>query len=194
MVHETDKSNSGIHVDSNGDRVIGGSRRSDGSTRRVIKVREGYTPAEDTQRYNVRQSRESRAEKEQLSIEKPSERSRTRFSGLNGLLKANYEANESRKPREYPSAATKNPTKDVDSIIDKLSYFGLKRDETPTIKKNDNNSNMTGNVQCSNGTSEPTRTTSEDFQTGKKNSYRSPHQRKKKMTLEELNKSLGVNN
>lgn len=87
MVAETTKTVAGVHLDSNGDRVIGGSQRNDGSVRRVVKVRPGFTPKEDVKRFSVRESRlgeDSKYRSTQAGA----------FGGLGSIIRANARDND----------------------------------------------------------------------------------------------------
>ncbi|GAA6040419.1 hypothetical protein JCM8097_004537 [Rhodosporidiobolus ruineniae] len=49
-----DRTAAGISKDANGERVVAASRRPDGSIRKEIKIRPGFTPVEDVLRYRTR--------------------------------------------------------------------------------------------------------------------------------------------
>lgn len=97
MVHEAHKSTAGVHLDDTGNRVVGGSQRSDGSVRRVVKVRPGFTPLEDTKRVNVREMRGVWTQDEPISCSRDvskGTRAPKAFGGLESLLRANKARNE----------------------------------------------------------------------------------------------------
>ncbi|KAH3673244.1 hypothetical protein WICPIJ_009863 [Wickerhamomyces pijperi] len=197
MVHETEKTNSGIHTDSNGDRVIGGSLRADGSIRKVVKVREGYTPAEDIERYKPSRSRnkeDNNSISDDSTVSLGSGKPKSRFGGLNALLSANNESNGSRssirsntKIQSTPKKDTLNLSHEIDSLTEGISSVKLEKKDQPKDQ-------VGGSLQSrhqSTGTNKSSQNSDETHSTPKK-SYKPPHQRKKKMSLEELNKSLGI--
>ncbi len=87
-VHGNEITASGIYVDSDGIRKTGGTIRSDGSVRKVVKVRPGYIPPEDQVRYDVREARERRRKRKEES-KKESSIPKHRFNELDNSSNSN---------------------------------------------------------------------------------------------------------
>ncbi|CDR40679.1 CYFA0S05e03180g1_1 [Cyberlindnera fabianii] len=146
MVSEEGKSTAGVHLDAEGNRVVGGSVRADGSVRKIVKVRPGFTPQEDVKRYNVREAREERLRSTSQiyqggkAIQNASRDPQrpSRFSGLNNFLKgvASEDAKGTRRsesssgplhipPNHRHSVATQqSDDTDISNSLAKLSIEG----------------------------------------------------------------------
>ncbi|CCH41219.1 hypothetical protein BN7_756 [Wickerhamomyces ciferrii] len=120
MSSESTKSTQVSGVDSNGDGIIGGTVRADGSVRKTLKVRPGFTPKEEVKRYDVRERRRQREEekteektKNEEVIRNPGSRPNRQFNAINNILKAN-----SSKPQ-------KKEDKSIDDVESSLRKLGL---------------------------------------------------------------------
>lgn len=135
---------SGIHADENGDRVIGGSVRADGSVRKTVKVRPGFTPKEDVKRYDVRERMRQRKEEKETKdaekvdeVRKPGGRPNRQFGVINNILQSNSKPQQPKideKQVKHDSNKSNNETTELESSFDKLS-LGSKESSPQPLNK-----------------------------------------------------------
>lgn len=176
MGHANRESASGIHADENGDRVIGGSVRADGSVRKTVKVRPGFTPKEDVKRYDVRERMRQRQEERETKndekvdeVRKPGGRPNRQFGVINDILQSNSKPQQPKvdeKQVTHDSNKSNNETTELESSFDKLS-LGSKESSPQPLNKS---------------------TTSTKEPTSKPKKY-VPPSRRKKYTLADLDNS-----
>lgn len=134
-----EESASKIRVDDNGDRVLGGSLRADGSVRKTIKVRPGYTPKEDIKRYDVKERmRQKQEEKEKTinekseEVRKPGSRPTKQFRDINNILQSNSPTTHKPSPELRTTKKQINcTTSDLESSLGRLHLGSSDRKETP---------------------------------------------------------------
>lgn len=141
---------SGIRQDESGTRFVGGTVRSDGTIRKVYKVRPGYVPQEDVQKYVApKRSRVPLTDGSADRVASPHLRT------INGILAGN-ECSTGNKPsrakavlvgdsdREFPPLRQKSTvSKPVDDVVDalcSLDISGKDKKELLTKTKRDNDS------------------------------------------------------
>jgi partner of Y14 and mago protein len=116
MVSEITNTVAGVHLDMDGHRVIGGSQRADGSVRRIVRVRPGFTPTEDIKKINVRELRENR-EQHVIGVTSrdgaPVRKDQSSFSGLSDLIRLNVAENNVN--RRIKSAGDPQPVNQSDA-------------------------------------------------------------------------------
>jgi hypothetical protein len=116
MVSEITNTAAGVHLDMDGHRVVGGSQRADGSVRRTVRVRHGFTPTEDIKKVNVRELREKR-EQHAIGVASrngaPVRKAQSSFSGLSDLIRSNVAENNVN--RRIKSAGDHQPVKQGDA-------------------------------------------------------------------------------
>lgn len=65
----------GVRTNEHGERVVGGTRRADGSIRPERKVRDGYVPPDEQQKYMSRGKKVRRPRPQSLRLARPTSRS-----------------------------------------------------------------------------------------------------------------------
>ncbi len=135
---------SGIHADENGDRVIGGSVRADGTVRKTVKVRPGFTPKEDVKRYDVRERMRQRQEEREIKndetnddVRKPGGRPNRQFGVINNILQSNSQPQQPKideKQVQHDSKKSNIETTELESSFDKLS-LGSKESSPQPLNK-----------------------------------------------------------
>lgn len=127
----------------NGDRVIGGTLRADGTVRKTLKVRPGFTPAEEVKKYDVRERMLKRQEEkfteakdQNNSGRKPGTRPNRQFGAINNILQSNTPQRRTTKTFEKPTSKDKSDTELIDSI-EKLS---LQPKDSSNLKEKEPNS------------------------------------------------------
>ncbi len=134
---------SGIHADENGDRVIGGSVRADGTVRKTVKVRPGFTPKEEVKRYDVRERMRQRQEEKETKndekvdeVRKPCGRPNRQFGVINNILQSNSKPQQPKKDEkvQHDSNKSNNETTELESSFDKLSLGSKESSPQPSNK------------------------------------------------------------
>ncbi|KAG5355125.1 hypothetical protein CJU89_6951 [Yarrowia sp. B02] len=126
-----------------GERVVGGSRRSDGSVRPIAKVRPGYIAKEDAPKYKPRAARERDAKLGIATAESPvtSAKAETDDGDSKSAIKARIQAmkaefarKKAEKENEKEKEADKGELSDLTASLDSLD---IKRDLRPGSKRED---------------------------------------------------------
>lgn len=148
MAHGNEESAPNEHAGNNGDRVVGGTLRADGSVRKTIKVRPGFTPAEEVKKYDVRERMQRRQEersakpnREDENERKPGTRPNRQFGAINNILQTSQRS--ARETIDKSSIKTSKDKSDInlEESLGKLSLESKEsKDKLDKIPKDSKNS------------------------------------------------------
>lgn len=144
---------SGIKEDDQGNRYVGGSVRSDGTVRKVFKVRPGFTPTEDVARYvPVGRRRLQESGEKQGDISPAPRKASPHITNINKILQGRateMDRGQLRKPDEtkksapqleksesdYPALPGRSPVKEKENndLVDSLAKLTIDKSQKSTV-------------------------------------------------------------